>query len=334
MTFYAWDTQDPILRAYMKAFPHLFTPRSQMSPTLLSQLRYPQDLFTVQAETLGRYHITNPKAFYNATDAWDLSQDPGANLSGSPSGTSTGAAGSADDSGGVKRMDPIYQVNSLPGSSSLQFDLLEPFVPGAGNGQSGNQAQNLTGFLVALSDPSDYGHLELYVTPSGELIDGPAMVNSMINSNHTISSEITLLDSHGSQAELGSVMMVPIGQSLLYVRPLYVSSTQNPLPQVQEVIAVDGKQIAMEPTLSAALAQVIGQQVPGLSASSGASAAPATSPTSSQASSLVQQADAALQQAQTDLSNQNLGAYEKDVQQADQDLQQAAQLTTGSGSGG
>jgi uncharacterized membrane protein (UPF0182 family) len=330
MTFYAWDTQDPILQAYMKAFPHLFTPRSQMSPALLSQLRYPQDLFTVQAETLGRYHITNPKAFYNATDAWDLSQDPGANLSGSPSGASDGAAGSAD----VKRMDPIYQVNSLPGSSSLQFDLLEPFVPGAGKGQSGNQAQNLTGFLVALSDPSDYGRLQLYVTPSGELIDGPAIVNSMINANHTISSEITLLDSHGSQAELGSVMMVPIGQSLLYVRPLYVSSTENPLPQVQEVIAVDGKQIAMEPTLSAALAQVIGQQVPGLPASSAAGASPATSPSSSQAASLVQQADAALQQAQTDLSNQNLGAYEKDVQQASQDLQQASQLSTGSGSAG
>jgi uncharacterized membrane protein (UPF0182 family) len=334
MTFYAWDTQDPILRAYMKAFPHLFTPRSQMSPTLLSQLRYPQDLFTVQAKTLGRYHITNPKAFYNATDAWDLSQDPGANLSGSGGGASTDGAGSADDSPGVTRMNPIYQVNSLPGSSSLQFDLLEPFVPGAGKGQSGSQAQNLTGFLVALSDPSDYGRLELYVTPSGELIDGPAMVNSMINANHTISSEITLLDSHGSQAELGSVMMVPVGQSLLYVRPLYVSSTQNPLPQVQEVIVVDGKQIAMQPTLSAALAQVIGQQVPGLSAAAAAGASPATSPTSSQAASLVQQADAALQQAQTDLSNQNLGAYEKDVQQAAQDLQQAAQLSTGSGSGG
>lgn len=329
MTFYAWEPHDPILEDYMKAFPHLFTPRSQMSPALLSQLRYPEDLFTVQAETLGRYHITNAKAFYDATDAWDLSQDPGANLGGSSGGTSAGG----DRNAGVKRMDPIYQVNSLPGSSSLEFDLLEPFVPGAGHGKSSNQAQNLTAFLVAPSDPSDYGRLELYVTPSGELIEGPAMVNSMINADHTISSEINLLDSHGSQAELGSVMMVPVGQSLLYVRPLYVSSTQNPLPQVQEVIVVDGKQIAMEPTLSAALAQVIGEQVPGLSPSA-VSTPPATSQASSQAASLVQQADAALQQSQTDLSNQNLGAYEQEVQQATEDLQEAAQLSGGSGSGG
>lgn len=331
MTFYAWDPHDPILQAYMKAFPHLFTPRSKMSPALLSQLRYPEDLFTVQADTLGRYHITNPKAFYNATDAWDLSQDPGANLSGSSDGTSAGSRGSG---GGVKRMAPTYEVNTLPGGSSLQFDLLEPFVPSGGNGQSGNQAQNLTAFLAASSDPSNYGHLELYVTPRGQLIDGPAMVNAMINADHNISSEITLLNSHGSQAQLGSVMMVPVGQSLLYVRPLYVSSTENPLPQVQEVVVVDGRQIAMEPTLAAALAEVTGQQGQSSSSSSSQSAPPAASEgTSQEAAALVQQANAALAQAQTDLASQNLGAYEKDVQEATQDLQQEAQLSTTSGSG-
>lgn len=322
LTFYAWDPHDPILEAYMNAFPHLFTPRSQMSAQLISLLRYPKDLFTVQAATLGRYHITNPKAFYDATDAWDLSQDPGVNLPGS----SDGAPGSTSTGSGVRRMDPLYQVNSLPGASSLQFDLLEPFVPAAGSEHSGNQAQNLTAFLVAPCDPSDYGRMQLYVTPRGELIDGPAMVNAIVNADHTISSEITLLDSHGSQAELGPVMTVPVGQSLLYVRSLYVSSTQNPLPQVQEVIVVDGSQIAMQPTLSAALAQVLGGPVPGLPSST---AAPASSPSASQAAALIQQADAALQQAQSDLASQNLGAYEKDVQQATQDLQKAQQLSSG-----
>ncbi|MBO0894620.1 MAG: UPF0182 family protein, partial [Acidimicrobiales bacterium] len=338
MTFYAWDAHDPILQSYMGAFPHLFTPRSKMSPALLSQLRYPEDLFTVQADTLGHYHITNAKAFYNATDAWDLSQDPGANLSGSSDGTSTGSGGSG---AGVKRMAPIYEVNTLPGGSSLQFNLLEPFVPSGGTGQSGKQAQNLTGFLAASSDPSNYGRLEMYVTPRGQLIDGPAMVNAMINADHNISSEITLLNSHGSQAQLGPVMMVPVGQSLLYVRPLYVSSTENPLPQVQEVVVVNGRQIAMAPNLSAALAQVTGQQgqsspsPPGASSPATAGASPPASEGSSQqAASLVQQANAALQQAQTDLASQDLGAYEKDVQQATQDLRQAAQLSTGSGSGG
>lgn len=328
MTFYAWDPHDPILQAYMKAFPHLFTPRSKMSPALLDQLRYPKDLFTVQAETLGNYHITNAKAFYNATDAWNLSQDPGANLTGSSHGTASGSGGTG---AGVPRMAPTYEVMALPGSSSLQFELLEPFVPSGGKGQSGNQAQNLTAFLAVSSDPSSYGSMELYTTPRGQLIDGPAMVNAMINADHTISSEITLLDSHGSQAQLGAVMMVPVGQSLLYVRPLYVSSTENPLPQVQEVVVVDGRQIAMEPTLAAALAEVTGQ-ASGQSSSSAPVAPPATSAGSSEtAASLVQQADAALQQAQTDLASQDLGAYEKDVQEATQDLQQAAQLSTGGG---
>jgi uncharacterized membrane protein (UPF0182 family) len=328
MTFYAWDPSDPILKAYMRAFPHLFTPRSQMSPQLLSWLRYPKDLFTVQAAMLGRYHITDPTDFYNATDAWELSQDPGVNLTGSPGSAST--AGSPAGAG-VARMDPMYQVTGLPDNPSPQFDLIEPLVPASGNGRPSDQAQNLTAFLVALSGPSDYGRLELYVTPRGQLIDGPAMVNAMINADHTISSEITLLDSHGSAARLGPVMMVPVGQSLLYVRPLYVSSTQNPLPQVQEVIVVDGRRIAMQPTLAAALAQVLGAPVPGLTPS-GAAGEPSVS--SSQAAALVQQADAALQQAQTDLASQSLGAYEKDVQQATQDLRQAEQLSSGAGGSG
>ncbi|MGH9064782.1 MAG: UPF0182 family protein [Acidimicrobiales bacterium] len=329
MTFYVVDPSDPIVRAYEHAFPKLFTKATRMPIALKSHMRYPKDLFTVQAAMLGRYHISDPTGFYNAGDAWTLSQDPGTgpvdnmaanapltNANGQPIGPPAP----------TPRMGPIYQVTQLPGDPSLTFNLTEPYVPVSAN----DTQQNLTGFLVARCTPGSYGdgQLELYETPRGQQFNGPALVNSQIQQNSKITSAITLLDQHGSTVLLGTVLVVPIDQSLLYIRPLYVQSSQNPLPQLQRVIVVYGSKSAMEPTLAQAVAAVVGHPVPGLgtvpggasSSGAGGGSGPAVSPA---VDALIKQADAALAQAQADLHSGDLGGYQADVDHAQQLLSQA-----------
>ena len=257
MTFYVQDPSDPIIRAYEKMFPKMFTPASEMSPALVRHLRYPTDLFTVQAAAYGRYHIPTATAFYNAGDAWTLSQNPGNGLT---SQTATSTFGSGLGGSQVSRMQPIYEMLQLPGTNQLSFSIVEAYVPVSQN----DVQQNLTSMLVGRSDPGHYGQLIDYVTPRGQQVDGPALISARISAVPAISQAISLLDQHGSQVQLGSVLMIPIQQSLLYVRPLYVQSAQNPLPELKQVIVVYGTQAAMEPTLAGALNDIFGVAVPGV----------------------------------------------------------------------
>ncbi|NNN20147.1 MAG: UPF0182 family protein, partial [Acidimicrobiaceae bacterium] len=242
MKYYVVDQADPIIQVYEKAFPNIFTPVSQAPSGLVAHFKYPFDGFTVQATMYGRYHITNPAGFYNAGDAWTLAQDPGT----SPSKTaltqtqSTNSLGLPVISTQVARMQPSYQLLRLPGQTGLSFDLTEPFVPVSTN----NQIQTLSGFLAASSDPGSYGKLTAYITPRSMQVDGPALVNAAISASPGISQAISLLDQHGSQVEFGQMLMIPVHKALLYVRPLYVQSSQNPLPELKQVIVVYGTQAA------------------------------------------------------------------------------------------
>lgn len=314
MTFYAWDSSDPLLKAWEQAFPRLFTPASAMPGALRSQLRYPTDLFTVQAQAYGYYHITNPASFYSAGDAWSLSASPG---SGAP-------GGSAGASSPAPPMQPEYAEVQLPGTSAPRFVLMEPYVPVSTGATGSGSQQDLTGFLVAGSGPGNYGRLTVYVTPRGKQVDGPALVNSRINADTAVSSQISFLDQHGSQVTEGSVMLVPVGKSLLYVRPLYIESHQNPLPEIKEVIVVYGNSVTMATTLPVALDEAFGSN---LSGRSGATSLPASSGIGAPGvASLVGQANTALSQAQADLKAGNLGGYQSEVQQAQRLLGQAMKL--------
>lgn len=266
MKFYLIDPQDPISKLYAKAFPRLFTPGSEMSATLREHLRYPEDLFRVQTNMFGRYHITNPDGFYNAADGWNISQDPG---SGDPSkvieSTQTASAQGVITST-TKRMDPAYLLMRLPGESATSFLILQPFVPVS----AGDKQQNLSAFMTAKSDPADYGKLQVFVTPRGRQIDGPPLVNARINASSAISKEISLLNQSGSAVRLGNVLVIPIQQSLLYVRPLYVQAAQNPVPQLRKVIVVYGERAEMGDTLQEALTAVFGGAPQTLEANAGA----------------------------------------------------------------
>ncbi len=156
----------PIIQTYEKAFPGMFTPASKMSAALRAHLRYPEDIFTLQATTYGKYHITTAQSFYSAADAWTLSPSPG---SGSPSQAlattlTTNAQGQQVSTGQLVRMAPIYQELRVPGQAQQSFNLLDAFVPVSGQ----SQIQTLSGFMIAGSDPGHYGQLQMFVTPPGQ----------------------------------------------------------------------------------------------------------------------------------------------------------------------
>ena len=333
MRFYVMDPNDPIAATYAKAFPKLFTPASEMdrlNPGLRAHLRYPEDLFRVQTNMYGRYHIQNAGDFYTQANAWTISQDPG---SGSPGGTGTQTAFGVNGqviTTRAKRMDPTYLLTHLPGESQQSFLILQPFVPVSPS----DKQQNLTAIMTAKSDPQDYGTLQVLVTPPGQLIDGPALINSTINANKEISQEISLLNQQGSQVKLGNVVVIPIDQSLLYVQPLYVQSQSNPLPLLRDVLVVYNGQAVHGPTVNDALCQLdFGKSLcPTTTPSSPTTPTTPTNPTTpapiQTVAQLLTDAQTHFTNAQNALKAGDLATYQKEIGLAQDDVQRAQQLAS------
>ena len=328
MTYYVMDPSDPIIQTYEKAFPTLLTPKSKMPAALVAHLRYPEDIFSAQVATYGRYHITNPASFYNAGDAWTISQTSGA---GSPTQTlavkQTVNAQGFIIQGQAERMSPIYQVNSLPGTTTQTFTISEAYVPKSNS----DHIQNLAAFMVGTSDPSNYGELNVYVTPSGQNVIGPVMADSEIQQSTRVSSIITPLDQHGSNVLLGNTLMIPINQSMLYVRPLYVTSATSSLPQMKYVIAVFNSHVDIESSLSLALSNVLSAdvKVPG----DGTGGTGGSTSTTSSVKDLLDQAAAFYAQAQTALKGGDLAGYQAAVDSMYKLLLQAQAQSSGTTSG-
>jgi uncharacterized membrane protein (UPF0182 family) len=200
-------------------------------PGITAHWRYPEDIFKIQTNMYGRYHLTNTTAFFTEANAWSISQDPG---SGRP-GTSD-QVGTTNANGTItfspKQLDPSYEVAALPGQTEQKFLEVQPFVP------LGTSRQNLTAVMFASADVGDYGELTLFQTPPGETVNGPQLVQSIIANTPTISNELTLLNQQGSEVELGEVVTVPVSNTLLYVQPVYVQSSTNPIPVLRDVIVV------------------------------------------------------------------------------------------------
>jgi len=325
MTFYVMDPNDPIIQTYEKAFPGMFTPASKMSAELKSHLRYPEDIFTVQATMYGKYHIVRAQSFYSAADAWTLSPDPG---SGSPSQAlqtlqTVNAQGQVVSTGQLVRMSPIYQVMRIPGEAGQSFNLIDAFVPVS----AGSQIQTLSGFMIAGSDPGHYGQLNMFVTPRNNPVNGPAIVAAKIDATPTVSGQISLLNQNGSSVLLGNVLMIPVADALLYIQPLYVESSRNAFPELQRVIAVYGNQpAAIGNSLSAALSSLFSAPVTTTPAGGAGSSTTSLSP---QARALLAQAQAAYTQAQADLKAGNLGAYQNDINNLESNLSAVQALTGG-----
>ena len=251
MTYYVVDQTDPIVKAWRKAFPKLFTDGIDIDPELEQHFRYPEDLFRVQTNMFGRYHISNAGDFYSNTDAWDIAQEPGAVSNAVPLVPATNAAGQPTQAR-EPRMDPYYLLMRLPDEPDESFLILQPFVPRSRD----DSVKVLSAFMVAKSGPDNYGKLAAYVMPRTRQVDGPALVNARINQQPEVSEQITLLSTAGSRVRLGNLLLIPIEQSLMYIRPLYVEAEGSPLPQLKKVIVVFGDKVVMRDSLREAIATI------------------------------------------------------------------------------
>jgi hypothetical protein len=227
--FYVSDPADPIIATYARIFPGLFMPFAAMSPDLKSHVRYPEDLFQIQAGIYQAYHMNAPEVFYNREDLWQFPRQP------------TGV----DDTSDTK-MAPYYINMRLPGEKRTEFVLMLPMVP--------SQRENMIAWLAARCDQPDYGKLIVYTFPKEKLVYGPFQIEALINQNTDVSQQISLWNQMGSRVIRGNLLVVPIENSLLYVTPLYLRAQTGQLPELKRVIAVYGGRVVMEQTLAEALA--------------------------------------------------------------------------------
>ncbi|MBY0494673.1 MAG: UPF0182 family protein [Cyanobacteria bacterium] len=229
--FYTADTADPIARTLAAIFPHLLKPLEQMPAGLRAHVRYPEGIFATQASVYATYHMTNPAVFYNKEDQWE--------------------APAVDSSGESRRMAPYYTMMKLPGEQTAEFIQMLPFTP--------RRRDNLASWMVARSDGEQYGKLQVFQFPKQTLVFGPQQVVARINQDQVISPQITLWNQQGSQVIQGTLMVIPIEESLIYVRPLYLRAQNGRIPELNRVIVAYQNRIVMEPTLDQAMARLFGQ---------------------------------------------------------------------------
>jgi len=252
VTFYLFDETDPVARTYRNIFPRLFQPRSALPAAIRAHVRYPQDLFYIQASLYCTYHMTDPRVFYNREDMWELATEKyGADLANPALEKSS-------------EMIPYYLIMRLPGEDREEFLILVPFTPRSGEDQlaQGQTKNNMIAWLCARCDYDRFGDLVVFNFPKQRLIYGPMQIEARIDQDSEISKELTLWEQRGSRVIRGNLLVIPIDDSLLYVEPLYLSAETQPLPQLKRVIVAYGGEIAMRPTLDAALRAVFGQEEP------------------------------------------------------------------------
>ncbi len=318
MRFYVMDPADPVISAWESVFPGMFQPRSAMGPTLAHHLRYPRSLLEVQATMYGLYHVTgdNPSAFYTRSNPWQVSE-ASSSASGSPKASLTTTSGAAAP------YRPIYELLQLPGEKAVSFEAVEPLVPLSAANQ--NQLQTLSAILFAGSGANNYGRLEALVTPRGG-IAGPARANADMLRDPKVSARIAALNQGGTSVSLGTVQILPIDDSLLYVRPLYVSSSQANQPAFADVIVAYGKKITIEPTLAQAIDDIFGAGAASGITSGGSALG---GPIGTEVRSLLAEANREYTAAERALKAQNLATYQRDVQQAGEATAQAGRLFAG-----
>jgi uncharacterized membrane protein (UPF0182 family) len=224
--FYLMDSADPIAATYQRIFPGLFKPFAAMPPDLQTHIRYPEDLFRIQAEIYQVYHMEAADVFYNREDLWQFPREP--------------------EGGGTTLMAPYYIIMRLPGETQAEFFLMLPMVP--------SRRDNMIAWLAARCDPPDYGKLIVYEFPKDKLVYGPFQIEALINQNTEISQQLTLWNQMGSRVIRGNLLVIPIENSILYVSPLYLRAVQGQLPELKRVIAAYGDRVVMKETLPEALA--------------------------------------------------------------------------------
>jgi uncharacterized membrane protein (UPF0182 family) len=322
LDFYLVEPDDPIARAFDKIYPDLFTPLGRMPPPLRAHLRYPEELFLIQAELYRAYHIQDARVLYNREDIWDI-----------PTEIFIGQE---------QMVEPYYVIMRLPGETQEEFALILPFRPANRN--------NTIAWMAGRSDGEQYGKLLTFRFPTETLVFGPSQVESRIDQDERISAQISLWNQSGSQVIRGNLLMIPIGEGNLFVEPIYLQATAAQLPELKRVVVVNGNEIAMEPTLARALEVVLGQAPPSTpvadadgdgdtpsapTATPGAdetpqptSTPPATAPPlSDDVATLIQQANDAFERAQAALQAGDFATYGEEIAEVQRIVQRLGELT-------
>ncbi len=313
---YAWDSQDPMLRAWSTAFAGTVEPMSHMSAALMSHVRYPEDLFKVQRAVLAKYHVTDAGGFYGGQDYWRVAPDP-------------------NHQGAVQ--PPYYLSIAMPGQPAPAFSLTTSYIP---NGDR----QQLSGYLAADSNAGstagvrrpEYGTLRLLELPTKTAVLGPAQVQNNIETRNVPSPQFSLtlaqfLVQNKAEIIRGNLLTLPVGNGLLYVEPIYLraSSGSSSYPLATIVVAAFGQKLAWSDTLNGALdglfggnsgvnagdAGVAGSTPPG-TPGTGTTGSGSTGPAATGAlADALRQAQKALTDSQAALSKGDFAAYGKAQQQ-------------------
>jgi len=225
MDFYIIDQKDPVAEVYKNIFPQLFKNFDQMPEDLKEHIRYPKDLFQVQAELYSTYHMTDPDVFYNKEDYWNVPNEIYAE--------------------NEIKMEPYYIVTRLPGHEREEFILMTPFTPSTKN--------NMIAWLAAKNDQPEYGNLIVYKFPKEKLIFGPMQIEARIDQNSEISQQLTLWGQKGSTVIRGNLLVIPIEESIIYVEPLYLRAEMGEIPELKRVIVSNGSDVVMGNNLEEAL---------------------------------------------------------------------------------
>jgi hypothetical protein len=228
-TLYIFDPGDVLIQAYQRLFPKLFQPMSAMPADLRRHTRYPETLFSVQAEMYRTFHMRDPEAFYNRADLWDLAK-------------------TGNKAEGTNSVSPTYVVATLPNSDTPEFLLLTTFTPA--------NKDNLIGVMYARCDGEHLGELVFEQLSKQNIIYGPMQIDARINQDQNISKDLSLWNQQGSQVLRGQTLVLPIDNSFLYVEPIYIQASQTSMPQLKKVALAMGNKLAYADTYEQALAQL------------------------------------------------------------------------------
>ena len=310
ITYYVVDDQDPVLRNLRAIYPSLFKPIAQMPASLLAHLRYPEQLFNIQTQIFATYHMTDPDNFFNRNDAWKI-----ANTALTP--------GSA-----AVPMEPYYVTAQLPGSTKREFVLFVPMTPSS-------QRDNMVAWIAGRADPSEYGKLRVLRLPQGRPIFGPLQIQGRRDADATIKAQLTLLSGgSGSQIIYGNLIVLPVGDSFLYIEPLFVQATNGKFPELQRVILATQDKIAMADSFGNALTALFGSAptttTPGPTPTPSGTPAPgqpSASPSSQTIAQLVKDASDHYARAQAALKNGDFTTYGQELKAVEDDLAKLRALT-------
>jgi uncharacterized membrane protein (UPF0182 family) len=229
---YVADPSDPLIRTYAKIFPGIMKPMSAMPVDLRAHIRYPHDLFRVQAGLYATYHMNEPKTFYNREDQWQIPATPDQK---------------EDDDRFMRHL-----VMRLPEEKQAEYIYMAPFTP--------RQKNNLAAWMVARNDGANYGHLRVYRFPKQSLVYGPLQIASRINQDTEISRELTLWDQRGSQVIKGELLVIPIEEALIYVQPIYLRAEGGQIPELKRVVVAFQDRVVMSETLESGLTRLFSGQ--------------------------------------------------------------------------